>query len=127
VLLGKGPGRVDLHGQANGTVKEFYKDTQILPISKILLFMLPQELIEGSTVFGTEGDPLQRIGMAGIDGPDRGADPFFGVVTVRSFLADKSIQQFAAKINAENTVFSEKDREIPGEACGVHIQQPFLF
>ena len=127
VFAGESAGGMYLHGQTDGTIKEFDKDAQILPFPQVFLFVFADKFIKGHTVFFTERNSFQRIGASGVDCLHGRADPFFREIAVTSLIARKGIQKLSSEINTKHAVFSEENRVFPGSIRNLHNRVSFLW
>ena len=78
-----------LHRQPDRAVKVFDKDTEIVTVAQILPLVLAQQRIKRFSVFSAQGDALQRVGMAGIDGVNAGAYPLLRQIAVHGLVTEK--------------------------------------
>ena len=101
-----------LHGQADGAVQELDQHAQILALAQALLLVGGEQLIKGHAVFLADGDALQWIGVARIDGAHRRGDPLLGIEAVLGGVTHEVVEQLAAQIDAEHPVPAEEYRMI---------------
>ena len=105
-------GGMHLHRQADGAVQELDQHAQILALAQALLFVGGEQFAEGHAVLLADGDALQGIGVARIDGAHRRGDPLLRIEAILGGIAHEIVEQFAAQIDAEDPVPAEKDRMI---------------
>ena len=109
-----------LHRQADRTVKVFDKYAEIVPVPQVFPLMLTQQFVKRFAVLPAQGDALQRVGMAGIDGVYGGTDPLLRLVSVHRLISEKVAEQLPAEIYPEHAVPAEKHRPVPRLSLVAH-------
>ena len=127
VFSGEFPGGVDLHGKTDGAVQILDQHPQIFSVTQIFLRILGQQFVEGLSVLPAQGDALQRVGVARVQGPDTGADPFLRLAAIFGGIPQKVVKQLAAQVDTKNAAAAEKDRVQPGSVGFGHKNTSCMY